>query len=196
VANERAKSTPGPSTPGGRRTADRKSPTRKSNRRSASPKLSPTTSGTNGKAVSGTNGKAATPAIKPMPKTKLSAAELEQFKEMLLEKRRQLAGDVDSMANEALGKNRSTAAGDLSMMPIHMADIGTDNYEQEFTIGLMEGEQETLKEIDAALLRIKNGTYGVCEATHKQILKQRLRAKPWARFCIKHKRSEEQGKRR
>lgn len=153
-----------------------------------SPKASTATSGANGKAIA--------PVPNPIPKTKLSEAELQRFKDLLWEKRKQLAGDVDSLANEALGQNRTTAAGDLSMMPIHMADIGTDNYEQEFSIGLMEGDRETIKEIDAALLRIKNGTYGVCEATHKQILKQRLNAKPWARYCIKHKLAEEQAKRR
>lgn len=179
MANQRGKPA------AGRRSADKKGPAKKSNRCSASPKPLP-----------GTNGKIVAPASNPIPKTKLSEAEVEHFKDMLLEKRRQLAGDVDSLANEALGKNRTTAAGDLSMMPIHMADIGTDNYEQEFSIGLMEGERETIKEIDAALMRIKNGTYGVCEATHKQILKQRLRAKPWARYCIKHKLAEEQAKRR
>jgi len=189
VANERAKPTRGSSRPAaGRRTADNKGPAKKSNRHNNSPKVSPPTSGTNGKVVP--------PLPKPIPKTKLSEAELEQFKNLLLERRREIAGDVDSMANEALGKNRSTAAGDLSMMPIHMADIGTDNYEQEFTISLMESERETLKEIDAALLRIKNGTYGICEATHKPILKRRLRVKPWARFCLKHRLAEEQAKRR
>ena len=189
MANQRGKPTPGSSKPAaGRRTAGKKSPTTKSNRRTVSPNATPASSGTNGKVV------ASFP--NPIPKTKLSEAELEEFKALLWEKRKQLAGDVDSLANEALGKNRSTAAGDLSMMPIHMADIGTDNYEQEFSIGLMEGERETIKEIDAALLRIKNGTYGVCEATHKQILKQRLRAKPWARYCIEYKLAEEKAKRR
>jgi DnaK suppressor protein len=132
----------------------------------------------------------------PMPKTRLGPESLENFREMLMAKRRELVGDVDSLQNEALGNNRSSAAGDLSMMPIHMADIGTDNYEQEFTIGLIENERETLKEIDAALGRIKDGTYGVCLATRKQITIARLKAKPWARYCIDHKRSEEQARRR
>lgn len=131
-----------------------------------------------------------------MPRTKLGAETLDRFREMLILKRRELVGDVDSLESEALGKNRSSAGGDLSMMPIHMADIGSDNYEQEFTIGLIENERETLKEIDAALQRIKDGTYGVCMATHKPITLARLKAKPWARFCIDHKRSEEQARRR
>ena len=128
----------------------------------------------------------------PMPKTKLKPEELDSFKHILLEKRRQLVGDVGNMENEALRKSRTDAAGDLSMMPIHMADIGTDAYEQEFTIGLIENNNEVLQEIDAALERIQNQTYGICEATHKPIRKTRLKAKPWARFCVEYKRSQEE----
>ncbi len=131
-----------------------------------------------------------------MPKTKLTPEELEFFKTLLILRRRELVGDVDSMENEALRKNRTAAAGDLSMMPIHMADIGTDNYEQEFTIGLIENERDILKEVDAALQRIVDGTYGICEATHKPISKARLRIKPWARYCIAYERSQEQSGRR
>ncbi len=132
----------------------------------------------------------------PLPKTTLGSEELDTFKCLLLEKREQLVGDVVTMEAEALKKNRSDAAGDLSMMPIHMADIGTDNYEQEFTIGLIQNEQEILKEIDAALARIENGSYGVCEATRKPIGKTRLKAKPWARFCVAYKRAQEENGRR
>ncbi len=121
----------------------------------------------------------------------MKSEELEEFKQLLLRIRGQLSGDLLNMQDEALKKNRSDACGDLSMMPIHMADIGTDNYEQEFTIGLIENEQETLKEIDAALMRIENRTYGICEATRKPIRKTRLRAKPWARFCVEYKREQE-----
>lgn len=128
-------------------------------------------------------------------KTTLSHEELDGFRHLLLEKRAQLVGDMSTMANEALRKNRTDAAGDLSMMPIHMADIGTDAYEQEFTIGLIESEKQILKEIDAALERIRAGTYGVCEATRKPITKIRLKAKPWARFCVAYERAQEQSER-
>lgn len=111
---------------------------------------------------------------------------------LLLQKRRELLGAVDNMENEALRKSRSDASGDLSMMPIHMADIGTDNYEQEFTIGLIANERETLKEIDSALQRITDGTYGMCLGTHQAIAKPRLKAKPWAKYCIEYKRAQEQ----
>lgn len=132
----------------------------------------------------------------PMPPTKLSDEELEAFRHILLAKRLQLVGAVSTMENEALRKTRSDAAGDLSMMPIHMADIGTDNYEQEFTIGLIANERELLREIDDALDRISRKTFGVCEATHKPITKARLKAKPWARYCLEYKKSQEQNLRR
>ncbi len=144
----------------------------------------------------GTNGAAHVEAPKPLPKTTLKPSEIEYFKTRLLEKRRELIGAVDNMENEALRKNRSDASGDLSMMPIHMADIGTDNYEQEFTIGLIAGERETLKEIDAALQRIVEGTYGMCLGTHEAISKARLKAKPWAQYCIEYKRAQEEQSRR
>jgi len=114
---------------------------------------------------------------------------------MLLAKRAELLGDVTNMENEALGKNRSDAAGDLSQMPIHMADIGTDNYEQEFTLGLVASEREMLKEIDAALARIDDKTYGICLGTHKPISRARLLAKPWAQYCIEYTRSHESDRR-
>jgi RNA polymerase-binding protein DksA len=131
-----------------------------------------------------------------MPKTHLDSEELESFRVLLLRKRQELVGDVNHLEDEALRTNRTDAAGDLSMMPIHMADMGTDNYEQEFTIGLMESEKELLKEIDAALGRIKQGTYGVCEATHKLIAKARLKARPWARHCLAYTRTQEANHRR
>lgn len=133
-------------------------------------------------------GENGTKAPAGLPKSRLTAEELESFRLLLLRKRAELLGDVGHMESEALKKNRMDATGDLSMMPIHMADIGTDNYEQEFTIGLISNEQETLKEIDAALARIQAGTFGICEGTRKAIPKSRLKAKPWARYRVEHKR--------
>ena len=134
--------------------------------------------------------KPATPAppAGPLPQSPLSAEDIEHFRELLLAKRRELTGDVNHMADEALGNSRSEACGDLSMMPLHLADIGTDQYEREFTLGLMTAERQTLEEIDAALARIREGTYGVCLGTHKAIAKARLAVKPWARYSIGYSR--------
>lgn len=124
--------------------------------------------------------------------TRLTSEQLDTFAKLLQTKRAELMGDLKTMRDEALGSNRQEAAGNLSKMPVHMADIGSDHYEQEFTLGLLESEQQMLREIDHALLRISAGTYGVCEATQKPISLARLRAQPWARYCVEYARQMEQ----
>jgi len=126
-------------------------------------------------------------------KRSLTSADTEHFKQMLLEKRREILRNVNEFEDEALKKSRKDASGDLSSMPIHMADIGTDNYEQEFALGLMDSERKLLKEIDEALDRIEQQTYGICEGTGKPIPKARLEAQPWAKYCIEYARMLEQG---
>ena len=74
----------------------------------------------------------------------MKKAELKVYKERLLALRARLRGDVNQLAEAALRKSRSEANGDLSTMPIHMADIGTDNFEQEFTLSLMENDGTAL----------------------------------------------------
>ncbi len=124
---------------------------------------------------------------------RLTPEEVEQFRRMLIDKRAEILGDVSTLHSEALNKNRREASGDLSSMPIHMADLGTDNYEMEFTLGLIEGERAILKEIDEALERVRNGTYGICLATGRPIGKARLKAKPWAKFCYEYTLAQEKG---
>jgi len=126
-------------------------------------------------------------------KSHLSAADLKRFQQMLLNKRQEIIGNVNEMKNEALNKSRLDASGDLSSMPIHMADIGTDNYDQEFALGLMDSERKLLREIDDALQRIENRTYGICEGTGKPIRKARLEAQPWAKYSVEYAQMLEQG---
>jgi len=117
-------------------------------------------------------------------KSHLTAEELENAKRLLLEKRAEIMGDVSLMENDALKKTRGDAAGDLSAMPIHMADIGTDNYEQAFVLGLVDSERNLLREVNDALQRIVESTYGICEDAGEPIAKARLEASPWARYCL------------
>jgi RNA polymerase-binding protein DksA len=123
----------------------------------------------------------------------LVTADAKHFKELLLEKRREILKNVTEFEDEALKKSRMDASGDLSSMPIHMADLGTDNYEQEFALGLMDSERKLLREIDNALVRIEKKTYGICQATGKPISRARLEAQPWARYCVEYARMLEQG---
>jgi DnaK suppressor protein len=123
----------------------------------------------------------------------VKAEELELFKKALLRKREMLTGNMDAMESQALKKSRQDASGDLSNMPIHMADIGSDNFEQEFTLGLIENEEGMLEAIDGALERIDEGTFGKCETCEKPIPKDRLKAIPHANLCIECQRQQEQG---
>lgn len=111
---------------------------------------------------------------------KLTPSEIRRYKAILLAKREEILGNVSVMEHEALLRERN----DLSSMPIHMADLGTDSYEQEFTLGLMDSERKVIAEIDYALSRIEEGTYGICEVGGEPIPKQRLEAIPWAKFCV------------
>ncbi len=121
----------------------------------------------------------------------MKAEELAHFKKLLLSVRERLVGKVDSMQGEALKRSRQDASGDLSNVPIHMADVGTDNYERELMIELIECGEEGVRNIDTALEKIEDGTFGACEICNKKINKERLKAVPHARLCIDCQREEE-----
>lgn len=112
---------------------------------------------------------------------KLTAVEIRKLTAMLLAKRNEILGNVSEMETEALRRDRT----DLSNMPLHMADAGSDNYEIDNTLGLMDSERRILDEIDDALRRIERHTYGICEGAGERIPKKRLQAIPWARYCVK-----------
>ncbi|MEN6307841.1 MAG: TraR/DksA C4-type zinc finger protein [Anaerohalosphaeraceae bacterium] len=132
-------------------------------------------------------------AVQGSTKTYLSPEKLAYFRQLLLDKLHQLTGDVDSIETEALRKNSADSAGNLSTMPIHMADIGSDTFEQDFALGLMSGERKIVADILAALKRIQDGTYGICEGTGKPIPITRLEACPWARYCVEYATKLEKG---
>lgn len=115
----------------------------------------------------------------------MKKSESKVYKQRLLAMRARLRGDVNAMAEAALSKTRSESSGDLSSMPLHMADVGTDNFEQEFTLSLLQSEEETLEQIEGALERIEDGTYGSCIECEAKIAKARLNALPHTPFCIK-----------
>lgn len=115
----------------------------------------------------------------------MKKGEMKPFKERLLALRARLRGEITQMADAALKKSKLDGAGESSAMPIHMADLGSDNFEQEFTLSLMENEEGTLGAIDVALERIEEGTYGVCEECGAKIPKARLNAIPFAALCVK-----------
>lgn len=160
---------------------------------SASAKLNSTPSKTKKKSTTSHDPIILPEENKKLPKTHLTAKELRGFKALLLAKRSELAGDVERLTDEAL-KRTTNGADEHSSMPIHMADAGSDNWEQDFTLGLIASEEAVVHEIDDALERIQNKTYGVCIVTHNPISHARLEAKPWAKFCIEYARAKEEGR--
>lgn len=121
-------------------------------------------------------------------KTNLTKDELVHYRQLLIEKRHEILGDVGTMESEAFKQGSN-----LSNMPIHMADVGTDNFEQEFTLGLIESERKILRDIQDALRRIEDGTYGICQGTGQPIPKVRLEAVPWAKYSLEYARALESG---
>jgi len=126
-------------------------------------------------------------------KTYLTAKELREFRDLLMAKRAELTGDMTHLT-DGMSNRKGENGGQQSSMPIHMADLGSDNWEYEFTLGLIANERQRIREIDEALARIDDKTYGICVATNKQITKARLRAKPWAKYCIDYARAREEGR--
>jgi DnaK suppressor protein len=111
----------------------------------------------------------------------MNSADLKQYKDRLLLLRARLRNDVTSMTDAALHNDGSES----STMPIHMAELGSDNFEQEFTLSLLATEEDTLGMIERALERIENGTYGTCEECDGSIPKARLNALPHTPMCVK-----------
>lgn len=142
------------------------------------------------KSPAGEQDSADEPANTRPAKSRLQRKELDEFQALLIAKRAQLVGDLSALEDQAL----QSSGGDLSHMPIHMADIGTDTYDQDFMLGMAAKDRELIREIDDALKRIADGTYGVCFMTGKAIPKARLNAKPWAKYTIEAARQFEQGR--
>lgn len=122
----------------------------------------------------------------------MKKADMKVFKEKLLALRARLRGDFQQMADAALHQNRETTD-HRNGMPIHMADLGTDAYEQEFTLSLMQSEEDTLTAIEEALQRIEAGTYGTCTECGEAIKKTRLNALPFTGLCIRCAEAAQQG---
>jgi len=116
-----------------------------------------------------------------LTKSPFNKRQLDRFRELLLAKRAEIFGDVENMENEALRRGES---GSLSHTPQHMADAGSDTYDQSLNLDLAAGQRRFIKEIDDALDRIEKRTFGICEHLGKPISEERLEHTPWARYSI------------
>lgn len=131
-----------------------------------------------------------------MKKSKITKANLERYRGMLLETQVSIANQIRSMEREVLQAPSRDASGDLTNLPTHIADLSTDTSSQNLTIELMENGEEVMKDIADALGRIEQGDYGICEDCQKPIPEKRLEYIPYARYCVACKSEQEKRNRR
>ena len=117
----------------------------------------------------------------------MTSIETGEFKKLLEAERARLHDAVEFLEKETAVSLEDEELGGRGV-DSHMADMATSTYHRELDEGLEESAQTTLDEIEAALGRIEDGSYGVCEVCGKPIGAERLSAIPWARLCIEDKR--------
>jgi RNA polymerase-binding protein DksA len=98
--------------------------------------------------------------------------------------RDQILDGIDFLAGDNLNRSQRESSGDLSGYSIHMADMGTDNFDREFALSLASTERGVLFEIEEAIRRLENGEYGACDHCGVKIPVARLKALPYARYCV------------
>jgi DnaK suppressor protein len=115
----------------------------------------------------------------------MNKQEKSKLKNILLKMRENIIAKVQNIEKENLGRLQKDATGDLSGYGMHMADVASDNFEREMSLGLAANERELLHKIDNALKRLKDRDFGLCEACGKPISLKRLSAVPYAMMCVK-----------
>ena len=118
-------------------------------------------------------------------KKKFNKKELTEFKKIILKVKDKMVDDIKHISEDTLKKSQKDASGDISGYTYHMADVATDTYDREFSVGLASNERQMLYELSDALKKIEDGSYGVCEEYKSLIAKNRLKAVPYARLCVK-----------
>lgn len=111
--------------------------------------------------------------------------DLKVFKDSLIVMKERVMQELGRLESDNLGKSQKEFSGDLSGYSLHMADAGTDTFDREFALVLASNQQEFLYAIDDALKKIEDKKYGLCEDCGKDIPLKRLKALPFAKFCIK-----------
>ena len=117
------------------------------------------------------------------------------FYDLLLKKKGELLKGIEHIAKDNLKTSQRDAAGDLSAYSLHMADVASDNYEREFSLGLADAEQKLLNRINSAIERMDGNTFGICELCEKKIAKARLKIVPYAELCVPCQEKQEKKKR-
>lgn len=113
----------------------------------------------------------------------MSTVDTDRFRTLLLEERQRIVDAIDNLHHENPG-SMEEASGEESQFDQHLADIATATYDRELDFTLEESAEHVLAEIDRALARIDEGTYGTCRVCGRPIAEERLEARPWTDLCI------------
>ena len=122
----------------------------------------------------------------------MNKKELQKFETILLDERKRFITELAQIKSEGLMASQKESAGDLSSASYHPADHGSDTMEKEKSVFLASSKGNELYEIDQALMRAKDGKFGICDNCNKEVEPARLEAMPYARYCIKCSRQAEQ----
>lgn len=126
-----------------------------------------------------------------MLRRKMTKKELKIFKDIILKRKEEILDSIRHVSEDTLKKSQRDAAGDISSYTLHMADVATDTYDREFSLGLASNEREVLYEINDALKKIEEGNYGICEECKKHIARTRLKAVPYTKLCLECQKAQE-----
>jgi RNA polymerase-binding protein DksA len=118
--------------------------------------------------------------------------DIERFRQRLLDERKRVIDAIDNIHAENPGSIADETE-ELTFLDNHLGDIATATFDREMATTLEDNSTHLLAEIDGALARIENGSYGICERCGKPIGAERLEALPWATLCIEDKRKQERG---
>lgn len=108
----------------------------------------------------------------------------ETARRRLTEERERLEATLEGLETDVEAQKESLS--ELSVVDEHQGDIGTETFEREKDLSILESVQAALEDVDAAMHRLDEGTYGMCEVCHEPIADDRLEAVPAARFCLEH----------
>jgi len=116
---------------------------------------------------------------------KFDKEELEKYNKMLLKKKEEMLKEIRGVQKDSLNTSQRDASGDLSAYTFHMADVATDSFNREFSLGIATNvQQKILYAIEEALKRIEDKAFGTCVGCEKPIAKQRLMVMPWVSLCV------------
>lgn len=116
-------------------------------------------------------------------KGKITKKDLKVYKKILTDLRDEIIDQIKHISEDTK-KSQRDASGDISGYSFHMADVATDTYDREFSLGLASNDRQLLYDIDDAIKKIEEGKFGSCEECGKPITKSRLKAIPYTKLCL------------